>query len=161
MQKLESLKLTMVTRNMVNSVISFGIRIGKCRIESGNIRQGYYPKIPQCTFCQKFHKSECNAEHTTCPCSAQTHRRFECKARNKFKCSNCLEGHKATSNYCENINQYLTSAPIPDSRLENLVCLFRNVCQDPAQQQDSFDIHFPNDHLLRLPKNGTDVLGLV
>ena len=50
-QKLESVKLTLVTRNMVNSILSYGIRISGCHIEPGSIRQAHYLKEQQCSYC--------------------------------------------------------------------------------------------------------------
>ena len=66
-QKLGSMKITLITRNMVNSILSFGIRIGGCHIEPGSIRQAHYLKEPQCSYCYRFHPGKCQAEVPNCP----------------------------------------------------------------------------------------------
>ena len=153
-QKLGSIKITLMTRNMVNSIMTYGMRIGGCLMEPGSVRQGYYPKIPQCTFCQKFHKGKCPATHPTCPNCAQSHRRFECRTRDRLKCGNCLEHHKASSNFCIIRNRQLTAEPIQDFKLEDLVCPFGEICSQYKPQTQSMENPQPNSVYLNSTTSG-------
>ena len=126
---------------MANSAMSFGLRVCNCLMESGSIRQGYYTKIPQCQFCQKFHEGRCNADHPTCPNCAQRHRRHECNNRNNPRCVNCHEDHRATSNRCIIRDRLLTADPILDIDEDELCCPFgtvknrANINYQPIHQQ--------------------------
>ena len=126
-QKLSNLKITLVTRNMANSIMSFGLRVCNCLMEPGSIRQGYYTKIPQCHYCQKFHEGRCNADFPSCPNCAQRHRRHECKNKNTPRCINCHEEHRATSNQCYVRYRLLTATPIPDIDENELCCPFGTI----------------------------------
>lgn len=126
-QKLGSVKLTLVTRNMVNSVLSYGIRIAGCHIEPGSIRQAHYLKEQQCTFCYHFHHGKCQAEFPNCPNCSQHHSRHQCREKEFLKCINCRMPHKATSNNCRIRNNMLTSELINDIDLNTIICPFGKV----------------------------------
>ena len=123
-QKLGSVKLTVVSRNMTNSVLSFGIRIGGCHIEPGSIRQAHYLKQPQCTYCYHFHTGKCQAEFPNCPVCAQHHSRHQCREKDHPRCINCNHPHKATSNYCRVRSEMLSNEPINDLDINAIKCPF-------------------------------------
>ena len=115
-QNLGSLKLTLPSRLMVNSILYFGLKLLERRVMPEDIQQGNYLTIEQCSFCQGFHKrSSCHKTRPTCPHCGGHHQRFECKNRNKTPwCSNCSLNHKATSNLCEMRKAHMTRDPIDD-----------------------------------------------
>ena len=129
-QKLGSVKLTVATRNMVNSILSYGIRIGGCHIEPGSIRQAHYLKEPQCTYCYRFHPGKCQADGPNCPICAQQHSRHQCKEKDRPKCINCRLPHKATSNHCRVRGGMLTNELINDVNLSTIKCPFGKVLKE-------------------------------
>lgn len=129
MQKLGSVKLTVVTRNMVNSILSYGIRIAGCHIEPGSIRQAHYLKEPQCSFCYKFHSGKCQSELPNCPICSKHHNRHQCREKDNLKCSNCGFPHKSTSNNCRVRSNMLTNDLINDIDLNSIKCPFGKALQ--------------------------------
>ena len=78
-QNLGSIKITIVTRNMVNSAKAFGIRALGCRMLPSDIRQGQYLITPQCNHCQRFHDhNQCERLLPSWPNCALKHKRFQC-----------------------------------------------------------------------------------
>ena len=128
-QKLGSIKIILYTRNMVNSVMAFGIRIQGCLMEPINIRQGYYLKIPQCSYCSKYHQNRtCESVVPRCPNCAQSHRRYECPNKEgPWKCINCHGSHKATSNLCPKRSSLQTCEPLGDFNQQKVLCLFGTI----------------------------------
>ena len=51
LQKMGSIKITLLTRNMANSILHYGIKIYGCKMEPGSIRQGQYLSTAQCNYC--------------------------------------------------------------------------------------------------------------
>ena len=129
LQKLGSVKLTVVTRNMANSILTYGIRIAGCLIEPGSIRQAHYLKQQQCNFCFRFHPGKCQAELPVCPNCAKNHSRHQCKDRENLMCTNCRFPHKATSNHCRVRSSMLTNDLINDIDINNIMCPFGKVLQ--------------------------------
>ena len=128
-QNLGSIKITLSTRNMVHSALSYGIRILGCIMEPHNIKQGHYLKVPQCTFCYRFHNTRaCEHINPSCPNCAQKHRRFQCPNKEgPWRCINCKGQHKATSNYCPDRSGLLSEEPLGDINQSTLVCPFGEV----------------------------------
>ena len=153
-QNLGSIKITLSTRNMVHSALTYGLRILGCIMEPCNIRQGHYLKIPQCTFCYRFHKtSACEHINPVCPNCAQKHRRFQCPNKEgPWRCVNCKGNHKATSNYCPDRSGLLSEEPLGDINQNSLVCPFGDFV---AEEQF---IPAPQPNTSAWERNGTQIL---
>ena len=123
-QKLGSVKITLASRNMTNSILKYGIKIQGCMVQAHNTRQGQYLKVPQCGYCQKFHQlGDCTAYHPVCPHCGNSHRKHECNRGNDPpQCRNCRGQHRASSNLCPKRRELLTEEPIYDYKEESLVC---------------------------------------
>ena len=134
-QNLGSIKITFVTRNMVNSAMAFGIRVLGCRMLPSDIKQGQYLTTPQCNFCQRYHNhNQCEKLLPTCPNCAQKHKRFQCtNKKGPFRCINCDGPHKATSNYCYVRQTKQTNQPINDIDQGSLICPFGRVLEEKEQ----------------------------
>ena len=137
-QKLGSIKITLATRNMVNSIFTYGVRILGCLMEPTNIRQGLYLTTPQCRFCCRFHEGRaCERLNPACPNCAERHQRFECPNRGgPWKCINCRGPHKATSNYCPRRMDLMSDRPLGDLNQNTVICPFGEIVQAPTQQPD-------------------------
>ena len=122
-QNLGSLKLTLASRLMVNSVLFYGIKLLERRLMPEDIQQGHYLTIEQCSYCQGFHsRNSCHKSRPTCPHCGGQHQRFECKNKDKRPwCTNCSLNHKATSNACEMRKAHMSIAPINDMNTLQLV----------------------------------------
>ena len=139
-QKLGSVKLTLVTRNMVNSILSFGIRIAGCHIEPGSIRQAHYLKEQQCSYCYRFHQGRCQAEFPNCPNCSQHHSRHQCREKEILKCINCSMPHKATSNNCRIRGNMLTNELLNDLDLNTIICPFGKALKQAPSPPNPSDL---------------------
>ena len=131
LQKMGSVKITVITRNMANSILHFGIKIHGCRIEPGSVRQGQYLSTPQCNYCSTYHSQNCSATKPFCPNCAGSHHRHECNSKNKPRCINCKQDHKSTSSFCPVRRKFLTADPIDDVALEGLICPYETPNKSP------------------------------
>ena len=139
-QNLGSLKLTMASRLMTNSVLYFGIKLLGRRLMPDNIQQGHYLTVEQCTYCQGFHpRNTCHKYKPTCAHCGGQHQRFECKNKEKTPwCSNCTLNHKATSNICELRRAHMSTAPIDDISINLLVHPYNKEQQRRETSEQSF-----------------------
>ena len=73
-------KTILVYKNITKSILFYRIKIFGCFMEPDTIKQGYYLKSPQFSYCFKFHEENqrCPANKHTCPNCAGQHRRYEC-----------------------------------------------------------------------------------
>ena len=117
-----SIKITLLTRNMANSILHFGIKIYGCRMEPGSIQQGQYLSTPQCNYCSTYHSHSCSAVRPICPNCAGPHYRYQYQSKNRPRCINCKQEHKSTSSHCPVRRKFLTTNPIDDVVLEGLIC---------------------------------------
>ena len=122
-QNLGSVKITLATRLMTNSVLYYGIKLLDRHLQPDYIQQGAYLTRDQCTYCQNFHAiGACNKTKPTCPNCGGEHWRFECRNKDKRPwCVNCTENHKATSNKCEVRRIHLTTDLIDDLDMNLIV----------------------------------------
>ena len=144
-QNLGSIKISMITRSMVNSAMTFGIRVLGCRMLPSDIKQGQYLTTPQCNFCQRFHNhNQCEKLLPSCPNCALKHKRFQCtNKKGPFKCVNCNGPHKATSNYCYIRQIKQTDQPINDVDQESLICPFGRVLKEQEHHIPAPPLHSP------------------
>ena len=141
-QNLGSLKLTLASRLMVNSVLYYGIKLLERRLMPEDIQQGNYLTIEQCSYCQGFHtRSSCHKSKPTCPHCGGQHQRYECKNREKTPwCTNCTLNHKATSNVCELRKAHMTGDPIDDMIPQLLIHPYKNEKpKETATTSESFE----------------------
>ena len=83
-QNLGSIKITLATRLMTNSVLYYSIKLLERHLQPDYIQQGSYLTREQCTYCQNFHaKGACNKTKPTCPNCGGEHQRFECRHKDK------------------------------------------------------------------------------
>ena len=135
-QQLGSLKITLATRNMANSILYYGLRLLGRSVDTTDIKQGHYLVTPQCSYCQGFHGTgRCNKTRPICPNCGGHHLRHECHNKNKRPwCTNCAENHKATSNLCVNRKAHLTSAPIEDINFDTITNPYEKISKRPTSK---------------------------
>ena len=144
-QNLGSIKITMATRNMVNSAMAFGIRVLGCRMLPSDIKQGQYSLIPQCNYCQRFHEyNQCERLLPSCPNYALKHKRYQYpNKKGPFRCTNCNGPHKATSNFCHVRQNNQPNQIINDINQGSLVCPFGEILKDQEQYIPAPPPHSP------------------
>ena len=127
LQKLGSVKITLASQNMTDSILKYGIKIQGCMVQAHNTRQEQYLKLPQCRYCQKFHQlGDCIAHHPVCPHCSEKHRKHECtRINDPLYCHKCKGHHRTYSNLCPKRRELLTEEPIYDFNEESLVCPHR------------------------------------
>ena len=139
-QNLGSIKITLATRLMANSVLYYGLKLMDRHLQPDYIQQGLYLTREQCTYCQNFHaKGACNKTKPTCPNCGGEHRRFECRNKDKRPwCVNCTENHKATSNKCEMRRAHLTTDPIDDMDMDLILNPFGEEKPTTDEEEPAF-----------------------
>ena len=109
-QRLTTIKITLVSRIMVNSCFKYGVEIKGCLIPSNNIKQGLYLKNPQRQNCLGFHtNNQCTKEFPTCAHCGGKQKKYLCDSKNpRPHCINCRGPHRATSNNCPIRKEHLS-----------------------------------------------------